>query len=181
MSYIIHSLMLYQPCAAKTYTSSHGRKFVAKCGGQLGGKPIYSSGRCRRDVLYIHFPNIISRGVLKATVITLCFVLADDLHISILEYVAGQLTRYCSSACLHVFGCKQAQQYNRIHQLGVIRAVSWSAQNAESHWSHGFITLTVEHFSFHAFYVWVTARFDVLYSRFNVTKRTNIFLHISVF
>jgi len=25
------------------------------CGGQLGGKPIYSSGRCRRDVLYIAY------------------------------------------------------------------------------------------------------------------------------
>ena len=33
-----------------------------------------------------------------------------------------------------------------------IRAVNWSAQNAESHWSHVHITLTVEHFSFHAFH-----------------------------
>ena len=55
-----------------------------------------------------------------------------------------------------VFGCKQAQQYIRTHQLGFIRAVSWSAQNAESHWSQGYITLTVEHFSFHAFYKWAT-------------------------
>jgi len=38
------------------------------------------------------------------------------------------------------------------------------------------ITLTVEHFSFHAFYVWVTARFDVLFKSFNVTKTKNIFL-----
>ena len=51
-----------------------------------------------------------------------------------------------------VFGYKQAQQYRRINQLGFIRAVSWSAQNAESHWSHVHITLTVQHFSFHAFY-----------------------------
>jgi len=36
--------------------------------------------------------------------------------------------------------------------LGFIRAVSWSAQNAELHWSHVHITLTVERFSFHAFY-----------------------------
>ena len=58
---------------------------------------------------------------------------------------------YRSSACF-VFGYKQAQQYRRIHQLGFIRAVSWSAQNAESHWPNVHITLTVEHFSFHAFY-----------------------------
>jgi len=39
-----------------------------------------------------------------------------------------------------------------IHQLGFIRAVSWIAQNAESHWSHVYITLIVENISFHAFY-----------------------------
>ena len=50
-----------------------------------------------------------------------------------------------------VFGCKQAQQYSRIHQLGFIRVCSWSAQNAESHCSHVHVTLTGEHFSFHAF------------------------------
>jgi len=56
-----------------------------------------------------------------------------------------------------------------------IRAVSWSAQYAESHWSHVHIILTEEHFSFHAFYVWVTARFDVLFKSLNVTKTINIF------
>jgi len=50
-----------------------------------------------------------------------------------------------------VFGCKQAQQYSRIHRLDFIRVFSWSAQYAESHCSHVHITLTVEHFSFHAF------------------------------
>jgi len=67
-------------------------------GGQLDGKPIYSSGRCRSDVSHIHIPNIVSRGVLKATVITLVF--ADGLHINILKFVAGQWTRYCNSLCL---------------------------------------------------------------------------------
>jgi len=34
-----------------------------------------------------------------------------------------------------VFGCKQqAKQWSRTHQLGFITAVSWSTQNAESHW-----------------------------------------------
>jgi len=51
-----------------------------------------------------------------------------------------------------VFGYKQAQQYSRTYHLAFIRAVSWSAQNAESHWSHVHITRTVEHFNFHAFY-----------------------------
>jgi len=51
-----------------------------------------------------------------------------------------------------VFGCKQAQPYRRTHHLGFIGAVSLSARKAESHWSHVHITLTVERFSFHAFY-----------------------------
>ena len=37
----------------------------------------------------IQFPNLISKGVLRATLITFCFVLADDLHINILKFVAG--------------------------------------------------------------------------------------------
>ena len=38
------------------------------------------------------------------------------------------------------FGCKQAQQYSRTHQAGFISAASWSAQNAESPWTHVHIT-----------------------------------------
>jgi len=45
-----------------------------------------------------------------------------------------------------VFGYKQAQQYSRIHPLGFIRAVRWSAQNSESHWSHVHINFSLEHF-----------------------------------
>ena len=52
-------------------------------------KPVLSSGRCRSDDLYIQIPNLICRGVLRATLITLCFILADDLHINILIFVAG--------------------------------------------------------------------------------------------
>jgi len=89
---------------------------------------------------------------LKATVITLCFVLEDDLHINILKFAAGRGTVVQPSSINIVFGRKQTQQYSRTHHLSFIRAVSWSAQNAESHWSHVYITLTVEHFSFHAFY-----------------------------
>jgi len=99
-------------------------------------KPIWSSDRCRSDVLYIQIPNLISRGVLSATLITLCFVLEDDLHINILKFVAGHGTVVQTASINIVFGCKQAQQYSRTHQLGFIRAVSWSAQNVASHWSH---------------------------------------------
>jgi len=111
----------------------------------------WSSGRCR-SVLCTLIPNFISRGVLRATLITLCFVLADDLHINILICVAGHGTVVQPASINIVFGCEQAQQYSRTHHLGFIRAVSWSAQNAESHWSHVHVTLTVEHFSFHSFY-----------------------------
>jgi len=46
----------------------------------------------------------------------------------------------------------KAKLLTLIHHMGFIRAVSWSAQNAESHWSHVHITLTGENISFHAFY-----------------------------
>jgi len=79
-------------------------------------------------------------------------VLADDLHINIHTFVSGYGTAAQPVSINIVCGCVQAQQYSRTHCLGFIRAVSWSAQNAESHWSHVHITLTVEHFTFHAFY-----------------------------
>jgi len=89
---------------------------------------------------------------LRATLITLCLVLADDLHINILKFVAGHGTVAQPTSINIVFGCKQAQQYSRTHHLYFIRAVSWSAQNVESHWSHVHITLIVEHFSFDTLY-----------------------------
>jgi len=46
----------------------------------------------QKSHLNIQIPNLISRGVLRATLITRCFVLADDLHINILKYVAGHGT-----------------------------------------------------------------------------------------
>ena len=89
---------------------------------------------------------------MRATLIALSFVLADNLHINILKFAAEQGTIVQPVSSNIVFGYKEAQQYSRKHQLGFIRAVSWSAQNAESHCSHVHITLRVKHFSFHAFY-----------------------------
>jgi len=73
---------------------------------------------------------------LRATLITVRFVLADDLHINILKSVAGYGTVVQPTCINIVFGCQQAQQYNRTHHLGFIRAVGWSARNAASHWSY---------------------------------------------
>jgi len=70
---------------------------------------------------------------LRATLITLCFVLADDLHNNILKFVAAHGIVIQPASMNIVFGCEQAQQYTRKHQLDFIGAVSWSAQNAESH------------------------------------------------
>ena len=90
---------------------------------------------------------------MRATLTTLCFILADDLHdVNILKFVAGHGAVVQPASINIVFGYKQAQQYSRNHQLGFITAVSWSAQNAESHWSHVNITLTLENFNFHAVY-----------------------------
>jgi len=47
-----------------------------------------------------------------------------------LKFAAGHGT-VVQSACINIaFGYKQLQQHSRMHQLGFIRAVSWSAQNA---------------------------------------------------
>jgi len=139
-------------------------------------KPIYSSGRCRRDVLYIQIPNLICRGVLRSTLITLCFILADDLRINILKFVAGHGAVVQPASINIVFGYKQAQQYSRIHQLDYIRAVSWSAQNTESRWSHVHSYTRTLQLSCISCEVWVTVRFDVLFKSLNVTQTTSIFL-----
>jgi len=78
-------------------------------------------------MFYIYIPNLISRGVLRATLITLCFVLADDLHINIFKFVAGHGIVVQLTSINIVFGCKQAQQYSRTHHLHFIRAVNCSA------------------------------------------------------
>jgi len=70
------------------------------------------------------------------------------LRINILKFVDGHGAVAQPTSINIVFGYKQAQQYNRIHQLGFIRAVSWTAQNAESHWSHVHVTPKVKHFNF---------------------------------
>jgi len=54
----------------------------------------------------------------------LCFVLADDLHIKILKFVAGHGTVVQPASINIVFGCKQAQQYSRTHRLGVHRMLN---------------------------------------------------------
>jgi len=46
-----------------------------------------------------------------------------------LKFVFGHGTAVQPASINIVFGCKQAQQYSRIHHLGFIRAVNWTAQN----------------------------------------------------
>jgi len=81
------------------------------------------------------------RGVFKATLITLYFVPANDLKINKPNFVVGHRTVVQLGCTTIRLGYKQAQQYSRTHHLGFIRAVSWSAQNGEWHWSHVHITL----------------------------------------
>ena len=78
---------------------------------------------------------------MKATLI----IVTVDLQI---KFVSGHGT-VVQPACTNiVFGYPQAQQYNE--HVNFVRAVSCSAQNAESHWSHVYITLIVEHINYHA-------------------------------
>jgi len=67
---------------------------------------------------------------LRATLITLCFVLVYYLHINMLKFVAGHDIVVQPASINIVFECKQAQQYSRTHHLHFIKAVSRSARNA---------------------------------------------------
>jgi len=162
---------------------SQGRNFVAKCGGTAWCETNIFIGSMQKWLLSIQIPNLVCRGVLRATLLTLCFILADDLRINILKFVAGHGAVVQPASINIVFGYKQAQQYSRKHQLGFIRAVSWNAQNAESHWSHVHITLTPEHFNFHAFYEKCGLQRDLMScsSRLTLQRRWIFFWHISNF
>jgi len=105
------------------------------------------------------------------------------LYINILKFVAGHGTAVQPASINIAFGCKQRQQYSRKHQLGFIRAVSWSAQNAEPHWFHVHITPTVQHFSLHAFYKKCGLQRYLMScsSCLTLQRRLIFFLHISVF
>jgi len=81
------------------------------------------------------------RRVFKATRITPCFIFTNDLEINKLNFVVGHCTANQPGCTTSRLWYKQAQQYSRKHQSGFIRAVSWSAQNGESHWSQVHITL----------------------------------------
>jgi len=57
--------------------------------------------------LYVQIPNLISRGVLRATLITLYFVLAEDLHVNILKFVAGDGSVVQPASINIVFGANR--------------------------------------------------------------------------
>jgi len=159
------------------FTLLHGRNFIVKCGGDNLVWNQYSHRVDTEVTFYIYRFPILFLEVFWQQHQSHLFCPCRWLNINILKFVAGHGTVVQPASINIVFGCIQAQQYSRTHHLGFIRAVSWSEQNAESHWSHVHITLTAENFSFHAFYkVWVTARFDVLFKSLNVTKTINVVL-----
>ena len=136
---------------SKTILCNHGRNFVVKYGGDSLVWNQYSQRVDAEVTFYTYrFPVLFLEVFWQQHESR--FVLADDLHINRLEFVAGHGSVVQPASINIAFGWKQAQQYSRTHQLGFIRAASWIARNAESHWSHVHIALAVEHFSFHAFY-----------------------------
>jgi len=78
-------------------------------------------------------------------------------------------------------GVLKARLITLMHHLGFIRGVSWSAQNAESHWSHVHIILMVENISFHAFYKRCGLQRDLksFSSCLTLQSRLISFLHVS--
>jgi len=61
-------------------------------GGQVDVKPIESSGLRGSEIMYIQIPNLVFKGVFKATLITLCFIPTHYLEINKLNFVVGHGT-----------------------------------------------------------------------------------------
>jgi len=102
----------------------HGRNFVVKCEGDSLVWNQYSQRVDAEVTFYTYrFPVLFLEVFWEQHESR--FVLADDLHINVLEFVAGNGTVVQPASINIVFGCKQVQQYSRTHQLGFIRAVSW--------------------------------------------------------
>jgi len=88
---------------------------------------------------------------LRATRITLCFVLADDLNINVLKFVSGHRTVVQPASINIVFGYKQTRQYSRIHQmifLSELSVVVRKLLDRVGRTCNVHITLRVEHFIF---------------------------------
>ena len=72
---------------------------------------------------YIQIFNLISGGVLRATLITLYFVLADDSHMNILTCVAAHGTVVQPASINIVFGCKHHSNIEK-HIIWVLAKLS---------------------------------------------------------
>jgi len=68
--------------------------------------------------MYIQIPNLVFRGVFKATLITLCFTPTNDLEINKLNFVGGHGTAVQLDYTAIRLSYKEAEQYSGIHQLG---------------------------------------------------------------
>jgi len=120
----------------------HGRNFVVKCGAD---SLMWNQHNHRADAevkfCKYRFPTLFFSRVFKATRITPCFIPTNGLEINKLNFVVGHGTAIQLGCTTSRLWYKQAKQYIRTSQSGFIRAVSWSAQNGESYWSHVHITL----------------------------------------
>ena len=129
----------------------HGRNFVVKCGGDSLVRSQYSHRVGAELTFYIYrFPILFLDVVWEQRQSRFALSLQMIYIFNMPKFVAGHGTAVQPASINIVFGCTQPQQHSRAHRLSFIRAVSWSAQNAESRWSHVHVTLVVEHFSFHA-------------------------------
>ena len=130
-----------------------GAILLKNVGGLLGVKPIYCSHQVDAEVaIYIYrFPILFLEMFWEQHWSRFALYLQMIYILYILKFVAGHGTVVQPVSIDIVSECKEAQHYSRTHQLGFIRAVSWSAQNAKSHWFHVRITPTVQHFNLRTF------------------------------
>jgi len=61
--------------------------------GQLGVKQIVIRGDAEVKFYEDRFPILFLRGVLTVILLTLCFILTDDLQINIFKFVTGHAQR----------------------------------------------------------------------------------------
>jgi len=98
----------------------------------------------------MHIPNLLSRGALKATLITLSFVLTDDLQISVLNLLLDTVLFFTVPALISYL--------DRNKHSSVVEHINWvlSESSVGVHKMLNGIDRTcmspVEHIYFHAFY-----------------------------
>jgi len=122
------------------------------------------------DTLYIQIPNLVFRGVFKATIITLCFIPTNDLEINKLNFVVGQFS------LITLLSDYDTNKHSNIveHINWVLSELSVGVHKTVNRIGRTWISLfSRTHLFSCILQVWVTTRFDVIFKLLHLKKTIN--------